>query len=282
MSRALATALAAALLVPAGLSAQTMRETTVSRQHQGERELRARITFAAGTLRLVPAPAGMLYRMTLAWDPDRFRPVGEWNAQGREVTLGVQSVGGAGLRVSSRHQLEQHAVVELPTDINVSVDAQVGAVEADLELGGLRLTDATVRTDASRSVVRFSRPNQVACRLLEMAGGATNFVAYNLGNSRCENIRFEGGVGDVTLDLTGGWTADAQVRVKVTLGEVTLLLPRDTGVALTVNRFLASLDAAGFTRKDGRYLSPGYEDASRHLDVSVSVTVGGLLVNWAE
>ncbi len=282
MSRALAASLAALLLVPSGLAAQTMRETTVSRQHQGERELRARINFAAGTVRLAPAPAGLLYRMTLAWDPERFTPVGEWNEQGREVTLGVRSVGGAGLRVSSRHQLEQHAVVELPTDINVSVDAQVGAVEADLELGGLRLTDATVHTDASRSVVRFSEPNQIACRMLEMSGGATNFVAYDLGNSRCEDIRFEGGAGDVTLDLTGGWTADARIRVKVTFGEVTLLLPRDAGVALTVNRFLASLDAAGFTQKDGQYLSPGYETATKHLDISVSVTVGGLVVNWAD
>jgi hypothetical protein len=282
VNRALAAALAATILLPAGTAAQTMRETTVSRQQQGERELRARINFSAGTLHLVPAPRGLLYRMTLAWDPERFSPVGEWNAPGREVTLGVRSVGGTGLKVSSRHQLEQHAVVELPTDIDVSVDAQVGAVEADLELGGLRLTDATVRTDASRSVVRFSRPNQVACRLLEMSGGATNFVAYDLANSRCEDIRFEGGVGDVTLDLSGEWTIDAQVRVKITLGEVTLLLPRDLGVALTVNRFLASLDAAGFTRADGRYLSPGYEAATRHLNITVSVAVGGLRVDWAD
>ncbi|MGH7656656.1 MAG: LiaF domain-containing protein, partial [Gemmatimonadales bacterium] len=120
------------------------------------------------------------------------------------------------------------------------------------------------------------------CRLLEISGGATNFTAHSLGNSRCRDIRFEGGGGDVTLDLSGAWAEDATINVEVALGEVNLQLPPDVGISLTVDRFLAGLDAAGFTRVGDRYLTPGFEQAKRHLVISVSCTVGEVNVEWLE
>lgn len=274
---------AVVLLGLAGLAeatAQTMRDMTVSRQHGNEQELRARIDFSAGHLQVVPGRTGALYRMTLLYDAERFTPLGEYNPRGKEVTLGLHSIGGTGIRVNSRRQLEQRAVIELPADIPLSLDATLGAVEAEIELGGLYLTDATVKTTASRTVVRFSEPNSTECRLLEVSGSATNLTAYSLGNSRCSDIRFEGGAGDITLDLSGGWVEDATIDVEVALGEVNLQLPPGVGVSLTVDRFLADLDAAGFTRVGDRYITPGFEEAKVHLLIDVSCTVGEVNVGW--
>ena len=103
-----------------------------------------------------------------------------------------------------------------------------------------------------------------------------------LGNSRCDRIAFEGGVGRVTLDFGGTWTTSSAVAVRMALGEVTLRLPRQVGVRITLDKFLASFDPQGLVRRGRSYLSPGYDQATRHLDIDVTTAVGGVTVDWLE
>lgn len=279
------------LLVFAGLlsggrtqpaAAQTMRTTTVSRQYHGEKQLSARIEFGAGTLALRPAAPGTLYGMRLYYDTERFQPVSRYEAATGDLLLGVSSTGGGGIRVSSRKQLHQEAVIELSPEVELSLDVELGAVEAGLDLGGLRLLEAHVKTAASKTILRFSRQNPGDCRTLELNAGAAEFSAYGLGNSRCRSIRFEGGVGDVTLDLTGAWDADARVVAKLTLGGLTLRLPRDLGVELDMDRFLATFSSTGFEKRGSTYVSEGYDGKARHLSISVTSNVGDVKVVWVD
>lgn len=270
----------ALIVVAAPLAAQTMRSTTVTRQRHETRDLNARIDFAAGTLTLRAARGSALYRMNLQYDAERFSPVSRFDPATGELTLGVQNIGNGGLRVSSRRHLQQNAVVELSPDVNLSLDVSFGAVEAGMDLGGLRLTDARIRTAASQSSLRFSRPNRALCSSLELNAGAAKFEAVGLGNSGCREIRFDGGVGEVTLDLTGQWPADARLVANVAVGGLTLRLPRQVGVELVVDRFLASFNPVGFTRRGSSYISEGYDGRERHLRIEIKTTVGGINVEW--
>jgi len=279
-SRPLLLALAGVLLFPAASPAQTMRTTSVSRQQHGEKEFSAKIDFAAGTVTVRPAITGTLYSMRLRYDVERYAPVSRFNSDTRQVVLGTQSVGDGGLRVSNRQHLAQDAVIELSPTVDLALDANLGAVEAGLELGGLRITEARIRTAASKSTLRFSSPNQAVCRSLELNAGAAEFQALKLGNSGCREIGFEGGVGDVTLDLTGAWPVDAHVSARVSMAGLTIRLPRSAGVKLTVNRFLASFNPAGFTRQGEQYVSDGYQTRTRHLSIDISSTVGDINIVW--
>jgi hypothetical protein len=268
------------ILVATPLAGQTMRSTTATRQRHDIRELNARIEFAAGTLTLRAARGGALYGMNLQYDADRFVPLSRFDPATNSLRLGVQNIGNSGLRVSSKRHLQQNAVIELSPEVNLSLDITFGAVEAGLDLGGLRLTDARVRTAASRSSIRFSQPNRVTCSRLELNAGAAEFEAVALGNSGCREIRFDGGVGEVTLDLTGQWAADARLVANVAIGGLTLRLPRDLGVELVVDRFLASFNPVGFQRKGAGYLSDGYNDRQQHLRIEIKSTVGDINVEW--
>jgi hypothetical protein len=93
-------------------------------------------------------------------------------------------------------------------------------------------------------------------------------------------VEFDGGVGKVLLDLTGTWPSDARVRVQMAVGALTLRLPRDLGIRLTLDRFLSSFPASGWTRQGNAYLSPGYAHSARHLDLALSSTLGGIDVEW--
>jgi hypothetical protein len=272
--------LAAAFLLPAALCAQTRRDFSTSRQLHGETRLTARIEYGAGSLRMAPATGGDLYRLVMSYDGDRYTPLSSFDAGNGSVRLGLASTGSGGLHIGSRRQLEQTAFVTLSPAVGLDLSLELGAVEADIELGGLQLTDLRLTTGASRTTLRFSRPNAGRCARATLSGGAADISILGLGNSRCRQVEFDGGVGKVLLDLTGTWPSDARVRVQMAVGALTLRLPRDLGIRLTLDRFLSSFPASGWTRQGNAYLSPGYAHSARHLDLALSSTLGGIDVEW--
>ena len=276
MRSALAALLALAAAAPVG--AQSMRSMAVARQQHGETRLQVTVAFGAGEVAIQPAAAGTLYAADLTWDAERFLPRTRWDAAAAHLAIALEPVGGGGVRVASMRHLAQRAAIALSPDAELDLDVTLGAADADLELGGLRLADLRVRTDASRATVRFSRPNPGACSRAEFRGGAAHLRLVRLGDSGCRAVRVEGGVGSVTLDLAGAWPAEAEVEVSVKLGGVRLQVPDGLGVRLTLDRFAASFQPAGFTREGEAWVSAGYATAARKLAVHVAATVGGVQV----
>jgi hypothetical protein len=264
----------------AGAEAQSPRPFTTYRQWHGETRLHARLEYAAGAVRVSAARPTELYRMDLLYDGERYEPVSDFDASTTAVNLGLQPAGEGGLRVVSRNQLRQTAAVTFSPKSDLSLDVALGAADADLELGGLRLTDLDLQAGASRATVRFSQPNAARCRAASLRAGAADLTVLGLGNSRCDRIAFEGGVGRVTLDFGGTWASNSRVEVKMALGEVTLRLPRQVGVRITPDKFLASFDPQGLLRQGTSYLSPGYDQAARHLDIDVTPAIGNGGVAW--
>lgn len=283
MRRWIAAAFAVAALAAvaaAPLRAQQMRDFTTSRQHHGESRLSTRLDFSAGSVRLAPGSRDELYRMRLSYDPERFVPVSRFEPASGVVTLGVEGTGKSGIRVSSREHLQQSATISLSPDVTLGLDLALGAVEADLEFGGLRLAALNLETGASRSIVRFSRPNAIRCSIATIGAGAAEITVIGLGNSRCERIVFDGGVGKAVLDLGGTWSEDAKLAVAMAVGELTLRLPRDVGIRIVMDRFLSSFPSEGWVREGNTYLTPGYARARRRVDITLSSTMGGVRVEW--
>jgi hypothetical protein len=265
-----------------GASAQAMRPFSTYRQWHGETRIVARLDYAAGALRLAAGRPTELYRMDVLYDGERYVPVSDFDAARGGVALGLHASGHGGLRVVSTGQLRQTAAVTFSPRADLALDVTLGAVDGDLELGGLRLTDLALKAGASRATVRFSQPNATRCRAATLSAGAAELSVLGLGNSRCDRIAFEGGVGRVTLDFGGAWTSSATVDVKMALGEVALRLPRQVGVRITMDKFLATFEPQGLVRRGTSYLSPGYDQAARHLDIDVTTAMGGVTVDWLD
>jgi hypothetical protein len=279
MRRLLLPALALALAASRA-QAQSMRPFSTYRQWHGETRVAARLDYAAGALRLAAGRPAELYRMDVLYDGDRYVPVSDFDAAEGNVALGLRASREGGLRVVSKSQLRQTASVTFSPKSDLALAVTLGAVDGDLELGGLRLTDLALEAGASRATVRFSQPNAVRCRAAALTAGAAELTVLGLGNSRCERIAFEGGVGQVTLDFGGAWTSSSRVEVKMALGKVALRLPRQVGIRITLDKFLATFEPQGLVRRGTSYLSPGYDKASRHLDIDVTTAVGGVTVEW--
>lgn len=259
--------------------AQSLRPFATFRQSHGETRLTARLDYAAGTLMVSPGQTGELYRMDLTYDADRYVPVSDFDASGSTVVLGLRSSGG-GIRVASRKHLLQVANVSFSPRVDLTLDLNLGATEAEIDLGGLRLSALDLQTGASKAVISFSRPNGTRCRRAAFRAGAAEVSVIGLGNSRCDEIEFEGGMGSVTLDFAGTWTSSARVAVKMAVGGLTLHLPRQVGVRLSMDRFLASFEPAGLTRRGNAFVSENYDRATRRLDLEITSAVGDVNLEW--
>jgi hypothetical protein len=272
--------LLALLFCSAAAEAQSMRPFETFRQRHGETRLRTRLEYAAGNLRLLPGSANELYRMDLAYDPERYLPVSDFDTQSGSVVLGLRAAGNGGVRVVSRGQLNQIATVALSPAVDLALDLSLGAADADLDLGGLRVSELNLVTGASRTVVRFSQPNAARCDAAVISAGAAEISVLGLGNSRCDEVRFEGGMGKVLLDFSGAWSTSSRVQVKMAMGELTLRLPRKVGLRITMDRFLSSFEPAGLIRRGNAFESPNYSGSARHLDLDLTTAMGGVEVEW--
>jgi hypothetical protein len=242
------------------------------------------VQYGAGNFRVTPGSPGELYRMDLRYDEDRFIPVREFSPGDGALRLGLRSRDGAGLNVSlgdhRKSSQEASLDLKLSPDIPLDLDMELGAVEADLELGGIALRRLRYRTGASETHLRFSQPNPVPCDEMVIEAGAAQFEASAIGNANCARVSFRGGVGEVTLDFGGTWRRSTTADVNVGVGQLNLRLPRDVGVSVQLNRFLASFDAAGFEKHGNTYLSENYNTARYRITLNVNASFGGIEVAW--
>jgi hypothetical protein len=262
------------------LPAQGMRTITATRQAAGEDELHVKVEFGAGRFSVSPGDAGVLYAARLVYDEDRFEPVLHYADGSGVLTLGVSGL--RGLKGENRDLKAQVAELKIAPDLPASLDLSFGATEADLELGGITLEAAEIKTGASQTRVRFSEPNRGQCDNLTFHVGAAEFTTQSLGNSRCAEMSFMGGATGLRLDFTGDWgdVRDVSADIAVGVGELILELPRDAGVEIEFSRFLATFDHAGLVKRGDSYVSTNYETAGTKLHLDIKAVIGSVEVHW--
>ncbi len=272
---ALAIALAAPALGARPAAAQDWRSVSTMRRAAGEGALQVDLEYGAGTLKVSPGEGDLLYKAGMRYNADSFRPVTEYS-DGR-LRIGLDGKhGGVNIKNHESGHLDLNLGRSVPLDLNL----RFGAVEATLELGGLRVRTAHISTGASETKLTFSEPNAVDMDRLELEIGAADFEARGLGNARVRNLDVRGGVADVTLDFSGAWQEDMSAEIQMGLGSITLRIPRSVGVHVKKKGFLASFDDEGFTKRGGEYFSENWSDAKQHLNLDVDSAFGSIDVVW--
>jgi hypothetical protein len=274
--RAIAAATVGMVLGLAPLSvaeAQDWRTVSSFRQHADESKLDVELRYGAGRLVVRPGPAGELYRLGIRYDSDVFDPLTEYR-DGR-LKVGVE---GTGRSIRLRNREAGEMSLALSPDLPLDLALAFGAVEAELELGGLHVSRVKIETGASDTQVRFSHPNRTACHRFELSMGAAAFRATGLGNANCDRIRAEGGVGDMNLDFSGEWRQNVSADITMALGAVTLLVPEDVGVVVRRSTFLTSFAGRDFDRRGRDHYSDNWDRAERRLTVELQGAFGSVTV----
>lgn len=263
------------------LEAQTLKQFSTTRQFHGEVRLVATVEFGGGTLNVKAGTPSSLYAMQLAYDAERFQPVSAWTASTSAVTLGLTNREQGSIGVTGVQQA-QTATIQFSPQTDLDLSMRIGAAKSVIDLGGLRVASLVVETGASQTEVRFSKRNAMRCTAAVFRAGVAELTVVGLGNSQCDRVTFEGGMGSVVLDYSGAWTGDAALSAKVAVGGLTLRIPRSVGVILTTEQFLASFQPAGFVRQGNRYVSTNDATAERHLAVELTTSLGGVTIQWLD
>jgi len=279
MTRAMMFAAALLAVVPATASAQTWRTLDVSRQLHDTSELHVNVQYAAGRFDLRAATQPVLYSMHLRYDEDRTSPLHKFDVDARTLNIGVSNVSTSW---SDRHSDDRNKAqmnLSLAPSVPMDLSLTLGATQADIDLGDLTLRGLHVESGAADETIDFSSPNRARLGAATINIGAANFVGHNLANANASSLRVKGGVGAVDLGFGGVWTGDLSADVQVTLGKVTLHIPRDVGVRLDMQRFITSFDNDGLVKRDGYYFSDNWDTATYHLRVHVETALGGIVID---
>lgn len=264
------------LMVGGPAEAQSWRTMESARQLQDREHTSVKIEYGAGTLRVEPAEARMLYRMELRYDEDDFRPITEFDAESHTLRLGAEGIRSRSMNIESGSR----ATIALTREAPLDLDLDFGAGEAELELGGMRIRRLDVSTGASETTVRFGAPNPMAADRISIEAGAAELNVIGLGNARARRIDFEGGVGSTTLDFTGAWTGSTEASVQMGIGELTLRFPEGLGVKLERSSFLTSFDTEGLIKRGDAYYSPDWESAEHRVTLNVNAAFGAVNIRW--
>lgn len=261
--------------MPVASAAQDWRDVTSFRQRSDEERLDVHLRYGAGQLVVEPGSAGELYRAAIRYDADGFEPV--TNYQAGELEVGVE---GGGQGINLRSNKSGTMTLRLSPDVPLDLDLDFGAVEANMELGGLHLSRMDVETGASDTRILFSTPNQMACESLAIHMGAAALEARGLANANCRRVTAEGGVGDLTLEFSGAWKQDLDADITIALGSVTLRVPENVGVRVIKETFLAGFNGRRFHEREGTHYSDNWDQTERKLTVEVEGAFGSINVRW--
>jgi len=279
VSRCLALGLASAAvsIVSSSASAQSWRTLDVARQLSDSAPASVQVVYGTGQIGVRATSKPLLYHMQLRYDATRAQPRHTFDVASRKLQIGMQK---SEVRFSGRDDADAaHLQLELSRSAPLDLNLDLGAVESDLDLTGLRISRLHVESGASDAKLRFDSLNPTRMSVLEVSVGAASFRGDRLANANAADIRIDAGIGNVELDLGGQWTQDIDLRIDVTLGIVTIHVPSDVGVRVTLDKTLASFDHEGLIERDGGWVSKNFDSAPHKVRVTAETVFGKLSID---
>ena len=270
---------AALVVLQSGLALgrEQVRRDTSFTVREGE-PLKVRLEVDAGTLRVRRGDEARTVGLRVAYNPDvcdldlDFDPdrnllrvrldVKSWFRQQKESGRDVARV-----------------ELDLPSAVDVEFRARTKASEADLELGGLRLTRLELKVLAGETRLRFGKPNLARLRRMKITEKVGELEVEKLGNARFEDGEISAGIGDLRVDLSGEEPPDfdQDLELHLGMGAAELEAPADWPVRFEISKLLAGVDVSGeFHRREGGYESATYRKAEHTLNVYISEHLGSV------
>lgn len=238
----------------------------------GAESARVDITFGAGRLQLEAGASGELMSGSFLYNVDRWAP--EIALEGDILTI-RQGGDEAKWGIPSgnvRNRWELAFSRQMP----LSVHLRAGAGEGDLDFTDLRVTDLDIEIGAGDFVLRFDRPSPAPMDHITLDTGASRIEILGVGNASPETMRVRGGVGDISVDLTGEWARSADISVRAGAGALTLRLPDGVGVEVETRGGLANVEAYGLRQMGGTYTNDAYGETEIELHVDIIAGVGNI------
>ena len=271
-----------AVLLPATLLAGQVKHETLNVPPEGAKRVEVSVEFGAGEIRLNSGDIQNVVEMEVVYDTRKIDFDHEYQVSNGVGDLMLESSHGDSDDIDTDdHKWD----MTLSQNYPLRLDLDMGACEAEMDLGGLQLEEFTLNVGAASAEIDFSSPNPIRLKEIRIEAGAASVEMHEVGNANFEILDFSGGVGSFDLDLRGKYTGESKVTIEVGLGSMDIILPRDLPIQVITegSNWLSSID---FHRDnldevdDDIYESPDFEDAKVRLILEVEVGLGSIDLYW--
>jgi len=249
-----------------------MREERRSIPLSGTDPVDVDVVFGAGRLELEAGVSDELFSGTFRYNVERWDPEITYEVDHLTVKQGGDE-GDWGIPSGS---IKNRWELEFSPEVPLTMDVRVGAGEGEFDLTDLRISGLDVVVGAGDYALRFDEPNPVAMDHLALDAGASKVEIVGVGHASPETMRIRGGVGEISLDLTGDWTRSSEIKVRAGAGALILRLPKDVGVEVETSGGLTNVEAFGLRQMGGTYTNDAFGETEIELRISVTTGVGNV------
>ncbi len=229
-------------------------------------ETRLSLTFGAGTLTLSPG-AKDLVNGTALYNVSDLKP---------QVT---SNDGAIAIKQGKFENLPPFEGMKNVWDLQLGkapmdLDISAGAYNGKIELGGLALHNLAINDGASDVELAFSEPNPMEMDQFSYTTGASDVRMTGLVNANFRTLIFNSGAGNYRLDFSGELKRDATVSIDSGLSDLTLIIPKEMNVVVTIDSALANINVPdGWQHKGKSYTQQG---AGPTLTIVINMGAGDI------
>jgi hypothetical protein len=269
--------LIAAVLLGVTSVASSEQTTILHREIKlsGEKLVEVKIEFGAGELKIGKAQGKVLFDADFEYPKEKLQPVVEYSKE--------NSVGQLKLSMERKDEgthwkdFKNTWNLRFTNKVPLSFDIEMGANKADLDFSEFKVKKLNIETGASKTTLRFNRPNKEVMEELKLAVGAAKLRAEGLGNANFKQMCFQGGVGTYTLDFRGDLRQKARVDISMGLGQLTLLIPKEVGAKIDASGVsLCVFSVGGFEKQDKTYINESYGKTEAELIIHLECGLGSI------
>lgn len=122
---------------------------------------------------------------------------------------------------------DNRITIYLPPDIPMSIEGRIRIGASTVDLTGLALTGVDLSLEMGEHDLLFDEPNPLGMEELRVYVSKGEFHLRGLGNAGFRSASIQGSMGEVLVDLRGSYQADAVVRTRFRMGEMTITVPEN-------------------------------------------------------
>lgn len=245
---------------------------------EGAEEIMINMEFGAGELLMSGANQSDAAVIEIDYDPRRVEYVAEYRTRGRTGYLDLETVNRRERDIDTE---DNRWLVTLSKRYTYEINADIGASDAELQLGGIPLREINLNIGAASAELKFQEPNPIRMEVFDLDVGAASLEGDLLGNANFEELNFSGGAGSFELDFRGEYKGQSRITIDVGLGSCDITLPEDVPIRIESDGggWLSSIDIHGGPTDeidDGIHESPDFDGADTRIILEIDVGLGAV------
>ena len=249
----------------------TTRETFAL---EGATRARVRLRMLSGELTVSPADVGQPTWAEFSYNVQEWEPSITQSVTARAGSLTINQ--GIGSQITLGGDYLNVWSIGLVQGLPLDLGLDLGAGIAEVELGGVSLSDFSLTVGSADATLSFAWPNPEPLGTLRVTAGAGDMTLTGLGNANMDRLTFTGGAGSVELDFGGEWTRSAVADIRAGVGRVTVRVPASLGVRVNFTGTpVSTVDTQGFEAQgENTYVNAAYGASPLTLTLNVTSGIG--------